>query len=650
MDSKDRGHIEEYIKNIINPAIAATESLGLFEEKYQVYVRKQETASTYYDEKLQKHIIFLPQDLTQFMNTETFRDQVLFVRYLLIHEAGHALFSSNTEDISFSDVVATLKKEDVDFRLFNLFLDIKDENLLRERITEELGLPKTFYLEGDTYFSEEEESLDMSPIAILYVFMNGEQRRTPRANPMLVDEIRMYVEDAKKAKNLTELIKICVRWKDRFYDVRQNRNQDQNQQQEQQQNQKNQQQQQQQQQGGGSQKNGVPQKNSDKLKAELDKLEESIEKNFEEQVGGEKSKKSGEGEDNSPSNGNGEKCSSAQTMHLNGHKPELGEDGEELSLEEVKNSKDAVLAYCADTILPHNQSTAPYRPSTKENTLTIEEATNDPDKFNYKKNDPQLQNIYDKDAAVKIKKDLDKRSSSGKGVELKTKGKKTKKSKLYKIKTDKKAKVFKKKKEVATESELKEVYIVDNSGSMGGKPIEAVRNALLGLNRYAQNNKKSDVFVIVSNTNHRTAKYHTVRFPINEKDIIGLTASGGSDISNAIKSCASVIKNSDMICVMSDGDLFNGDGHKKVIKDMGDKHTLKVALYVGDESSFNRRFLNKDVFHHVVHGDDVVKSMKELIDVVEYVAKKKIHNKSQEINLRNYKSNKKTETLSKLSR
>lgn len=645
MDSKDRGYIEEYIKNIINPAIAATESLGLFEEKYQVYVRKQETASTYYDEKLQKHIIFLPQDLTQFMNTETFKDQVLFVRYLLIHEAGHALFSSNEEDLSMDEVVASLKKEDVDFRLFNLFLDIKDENLLRERITEELGLSKTFYLEGDTYFSEEEESLDMSPIAILYVLMNGEQRRTPRANPMLVDEIKLYVEDAKKAKNLTELIKVCVRWKDRFYDVRQNRNQ-----QQQQQGQDQNQQGQQQSGGNNSQKNGVPQKNGDKLKSELDKLEESIQQNFEEQVGGENSKQSNKGEEYSPSKENGEKCSSAQTMHLNGHKPELGEDGEELSLEEVKNSKDAILAYCADTILPHNQSTAPYKPSTKENTLTIEEATNDPDKFNYKKNDPHLVNIYDKVAAVKIKKDLDKRSSSGKGIELKSKGKKTKKSKLYKIKTDKKAKVFKKKKDVATESELKEVYIVDNSGSMGGKPIEAVRNALLGLNRYAQNNKKSDVIVIVSNAEYRSAKYHTVKFPINEKDIIGLTASGGSDISNAIKSCTSVIKNADMICVMSDGDLFNGEGHKKVIKEMGDKHTLKVALYVGGERSFNTRFLNKDVFHHVVHGDDVVKSMKELIDVVEYVAKKKTHNKSQEINLGNFKSSQKIETLSKISR
>lgn len=625
--------LERFSKDYIIPAAAMGVNLDLLTgDKYEVWAKPDiSTACTYFDHDKNRHVIFIGSMLEEgWLNTEKDIDRARLVEMLLFHEVGHVLYSDKNDE----EILKKLKEKKVPHRLWNLGEDVYIEAKLRKKIGDEIGRP--YYLGRDRWTKYANEGPNMPPEAILFNFLNSEGKK--QISGMLAFRVEDYFYRLCDAKDTFEVIDIMGEWINEFHDPKQ----------------KQQQQgpgQPQQGQGQSQQQQGEEGKEGEKFgnqssEAAMDKLEESLG----EGMGNSKSEddpsqedvfNQGESQEAGMSgNESGEEHgianqSNPQAKSLRDQEKMIGQDGRELTLDEMKEG--ALLVTGGDRPSPMMEGKTKFKLDNSEQTKTIASASTTEKIFKHNKGSKPE---YFKSAIKKIVSLLSKIKDESKSQKYATRkpSNKLNTKGIPGLKTNPgSTKLYKRKREQKNELRDKKItFILDLSSSMSGLPVKNQRTLLLAANRLAKKFNKLDIVALgaMIGGGYRQGTYQTIKLPANEDDLVAIQATGGTGgIANALKENKSLFKQQDIAVFITDGYVIPQEVSKKYVGEYFSKECVFLGAYMGAANTANPIMKKEEWFDHLIEGEDIVEVVEQLVEHINNPQKapKKIIQKSENI-------------------
>ena len=599
--------LEYFVKKFIVRASVDASFYNIFDEdKFEIWAKpSMKTAATNYDEKNDKHVIFIGSNLrSEYANTEYDKDLQKLVTALLIHESGHILYTEN----DLKKVNEILKKEGIPFADLNLAEDARIEHKIKQFIFDEVGAKYKF--DFDKWLPNAIEKPDMSPESILFNIINTERRRPIPA--IMYSKVEKYYDRFIAAKDTFEVIDILVEWKKDFHKNQQN-----------QQNQQNQCQNPSQGQGQGQGQESSMEEAIRELMEQLSQQggdengDPSQEEGAEEGNGINMMDEEGQDEEEKNMAGQGDdeeekgkaQSSDLKTKHLDDMASPTGKDGKPMTLDEMKEGATQV------TNNPNSfrESSVAFRIDDSYGTIQMDELSNTDEIFNSAEHEP---GEYLHESITKIVSYLKEIESESKQKNISTRkpSRRLNSRNLYGIATDPgNTKLFKRKTKKPTKLNDKDItFILDMSGSMGGHPMEAQRTMLIAANRLCKTMPNLNINVIGIKAEHKLL-FQVVNLPINESDLLSIYASGWSGgMEESVGEHSTLLKRQDFLVFVTDGGI-QGEIKKDTLREKIGSRPQTVGMYVGPSGIANEQM--KEWFDQTVTGEDLLEATKELVSI-----------------------------------
>jgi len=587
--------LESFIKKYISKATIRSTLYGVFDnDKFEIWVNPEvETACTYFDHESKKHIIFVGNDFSKYINTDFETDKENLITSLILHESGHVLYTEQDLD----KINKALDAIEVPFSLFNLAEDARIEHKIREHIRDYRNTD--FLFRFDRWMELPRVNVNMNPEAILYYILTTESRKPIHAlhAPRVEDYYRRMID----APDSMTVVKILKEWKEEFHTPKHSQN------------------------IGQDSQNSL----SDAMKDLLEQVAgggsslPSGDDYMDMDEGG--SEPSMEGMDGQDEDGGKIGCSLDTKSTSDLIKPVDG-NGNEISLDEMKEMS---VQATDNPNLSCRESDVPYRVNTQHETNTVKETSNTNDIFNYAKNGEKE---FFQESANQVAKYLEeiKDTTKQKKVSTRKARRKLNSKSLFGVTTNPNSKFFKKKKEKPVKLDNKQItFVFDLSGSMSGTPIKSQRTLALAANKLVTLFPHVGVHLIGSK-DESSRKYQTVKLPANEQDLISMTAGGGSRvIKHAMEKNKKMLQKQDVIVFVTDGGVPNDLNKEKVKKMVGEK-PLTLAVYVEESGSDIFNDVISKWFDATIISTNIVDTVKEMVEIINDPQKAKNKQKQEE--------------------
>jgi len=164
-------------------------------------------------------------------------------------------------------------------------------------------------------------------------------------------------------------------------------------------------------------------------------------------------------------------------------------------------------------------------------------------------------------------------------------------------------KIYKRKEEIV-KGEKTISLIVDCSGSMS-VIMKDMKVVIAIINNLALKGKVSGNLILSANEG-----YQALKLPISDKDVDNIAGFSGSEgLENTLRNNISLLKQSDYVFVLTDGDISDGPIDKKLLA----SHNVKpIGLYIGEEaknlSKWFDRYVNRENVKYTV--DEIGRKIK----------------------------------------
>jgi hypothetical protein len=614
LSAEDYIALESFIEDFVDPAAIRAMFLNTFpKEKVEIKASMSlSTAATKYDAETKTHHVYIGADHKDINGLESDISVKKYALSLLIHEFGHSLYT----ELDMKKILSKCKDVGIPFSLFNLAEDARIEIKMKKLIFDSVKLK---YMYGwEEWLSTPEENSNMSAESILFSMINTENSKAFTLSPKASLVGRFY-DRFIKAKDSIEVIDILKEWKDIFHPEQDQKNQQCNQQ------------------GKGKPsagKGGSATGDGQKGDKQMEQLENAI-AGLMQQIA----------EDNPPkseADGGGAKEEGKKNEEKGRDKAGAGENetddaSDDKAIRELgatsntRNFNDIAisamlresqaLASALDRRSLGVKEVSEYKPeegrrefntNARFGDTTIVEASNTEAIFQLKNGDgPYFKEEYSKIVS------LLKKMKETKNKTLSTRAPSRKmniKSMAHIRSSPNTTKLYKEERKIDKRSGKKILFILDLSGSMGGKPVDSQRTIMLAMNELAAK-KEFEIEIIASKVAGSKSLYQTLRLPCDPSLLLSMRADGDAEgIRYAVDKNKKMFEGKDAVVFITDGRIHDKEISKAHLSDVIKNGIVSVGMYVGREGIYNKKMA--DWFDVLVTNNDLVSAVENLVDVL----------------------------------
>lgn len=587
-----------FSNKFVSPAIAFLNHGNILDyKKMDVYVTPEvQTAATYFDHNVQKHVVFIGTSFDVFMNTSTDQDIEGLIKMLMMHEFGHVLFT----DLDLEKINKLCQEGGIPFSFLNLMEDARIEHLIKKYYLQECGI--SHRLNREKWTEGCEEQIDMSPEETLFNIINTEDSKP--IDCLVYDDVYSFYERIIKAKNTEEVVEIAIEWKDHFHDPKLTQDmslleQLKNGQGQGQQQQKGQGQGEPQKGEKGNEKGNGSGSGSGEEEKEESEATKSLKKAVEKLLG-----KLGDDLSDKGPKSLAEMDVAQEGQKGNGQQADLNaknlkdmteskDGGDQEKIERLK--RNAVSPTSGENM---REVDYPFAVDATEDLTVLDNASNTksifpkngkPGEFNQKQMVEEIVPALQKIKAATLNKQTPTRKPT----------KRFNAKNLSRAPISMSSKIYKKQIETPLKIGKKSITaIIDLSGSMSGQPTRDARTLALALNRLAKQFPQMDITLIGCKVTSKSM-YQAISLPSNEESILAMEANGSAEgigyaltqiVKKTMDDTSYNLKKQDALIVITDGNMGSEDikqMRKALDNDIG-KDTKTIGVYVGNSGIFNK--------------------------------------------------------------
>jgi hypothetical protein len=587
--------LRAFAKSYLTPAVVKTIMMKIYDvNKYEILASDEiDTACTFFKKDEQRHYIIVGTNFHDYDLLQDEGDRQDLIMALLVHELGHTLFTEK----DLEKVKTELDRHNLPFMFLNLCEDARIEYLIKKEIAHQVR--QLYKFNWKDYHSLGNDKGKVTPEMMLFemIYTEGSIVTQGVETPKVEEFYKRFLD----AANTFEVIEIMLDWRDTFH-------------------------------------NGLDQK----MQSNIQNLQQMIQAL--EGMRGSANTPGG----NKPGDGKGEQGKSDRSQDVEDALDQAmssGEDGDEQKNDgkpragtgaKGKNLQDMIetsniqenpqlqnqliaasISYQEAVNAPEQRTDRPFKIEKGDNT-TVEEASNSNKIF-----DPEdmvsesgiyKNELFDIEKRLQELRQNKKRSASTKKPSDRLNGRK-----LYSFfsnpgNTD----LYRKKYEDHMEIQIPKLAIFcDLSSSMGGSPVISQRTIALALNRVVALQSRTEVHMIGTKVVGRQALHQTVKLPCDERMLMGMHATGGSEgIRNAITKNSKLIKEKEVLVFITDGQVHRNEISRELLAQHTKESAVTIGIYVGDPY-----YLNEEMhqwFDAVIVQNTALEVVESLVDMLRY--------------------------------